>query len=176
MNPYDIFKEFMDVYDMYPKPIPGFQNRYINRLGMVYDQNGNQIQPYKYNDNSHYHALYVRDYNNNPHVIGIHQAVAMTFLNGYYPGCIVHHKDENKYHNWDSNLEIISRSDHGRHHHPFKYQPIWQTCQVCGNRFLWTPEEQYRYYSDIKRGKNRIITCSRPCAAYYGRMVQLGRV
>lgn len=171
----NIFKSFMDTYDMYPRPIPGYQNIQINRIGMVYDNNWNRITPYMYRDGEHYDSLYVRDMNNKPHVIGVHQAVAMTFNPDYYPGCIVHHKDENKYHNWDTNLEITSRREHASHHHPIKYQPTLTCCQVCGKEFIWNPEEQQRYYSDLRRGKSRIISCSRSCSSFYGRMTQLGR-
>ena len=171
---YKLFNDFMTTYDFYPRPIPGYQNRYINRLGMVYDNQGNQIIPYHY-DNQ-YDTIYVRDLNGNPHIIGVHQAVSMTFDPNYYPGCIVHHKDENKYHNWDSNLEVISRPDHARLHNPQKYQPMIQTCQVCGRQFIWTSIEQQRYYIDLNRGKSRIISCSRGCSSKYGRLRQLGQV
>ena len=40
----------------------------------------------------------------------------MTFKPEYYPGCVVHHKDENKGHNYAENLEVESRNDHSRHH------------------------------------------------------------
>lgn len=172
---YDIFHRFMTMYDLYSKPIPGYQNVFINRIGCVYDMFGNSIQPYQYRDGEHYDSLYVRDMNNKPHVIGVHQAVAMTFNPNYYPGCIVHHRDENKYHNWDTNLEVTSRSAHGHHHSPIKYQPIPVNCQVCGKLFMWSSEEQQRYYSDLRRGKTRIISCSKSCSSYYGRMTQLGR-
>lgn len=170
-----IFQSFMDTYDLYAKPIPGYQNIQINRLGMVYDNNWNMISPYMYRDGSHYDMIYAKDYNNNPHVIGVHQAVAMTFNPNYYPGCIVHHKDENKYNNWDTNLEIISRSDHSCIHQ-IKYHPVTARCEVCGKEFIWTPERQQLYYSDLRRGRNRIITCSRGCSSYYGRLIQLGRI
>lgn len=177
MNPklYGILKTFMDAYDLYPKPIPGYQNIHINRFGIACDDNFNIRQPYSYHDEEHYDMLYVRDYKNKPHVIGVHQAVAKTFNPDYYPGCIVHHRDENKYHNWDSNLEILDRSNHAKIHHAKKYYPIKATCQVCGKSFIWSAESQQRYYSDLRRNINRIITCSRNCASYQGRMTQLGK-
>ena len=66
---YDVFQKFMITYDLYPKPIPG----------CVYDMFGNKIQPYLYRDGEHYDSLYVKDMDNKPHVIGIHQAIAITF-------------------------------------------------------------------------------------------------
>lgn len=174
-NPYDIFNTFMTTYDLYPKPIPQYPNYQVDRMGNVYDMNDVKIRPYHYDDGEHYDSIYLRDEQNKPHVFGIHQLVAMTFLPDYYPGCIVHHKDENKYNNWDTNLEITNRSEHTSHHHS-KYNPIETVCDVCGNKFIWTPERQQLYYSDIRRGKNRIITCSRVCSSYYGRQVQLGNI
>jgi hypothetical protein len=47
---------------------------------------------------------------------GVHQIVAMTFIDEYYDGCHVHHKDENKHNNRIFNLEILSHSDHARLH------------------------------------------------------------
>lgn len=175
-NMHDIFHKFLTMYNLYSKPIPGYQNVYINRMGCVYDRFGNPIQPYRYRDGEHYDLLYVRDMDNKPHVIGVHQAVAMTFNENYYPGCIVHHKDENKYNNWDTNLEITNRSMHGRQHNPNKYKSISAYCQVCGREFIWSGEEQKRYYIDLRRGKRRIISCSRSCSSYYARMNQLGKI
>lgn len=173
---YDIFNTFMTTYDLYPKPIPQYPNYQIDRMGTVYDMNGNKIRPYQYRDTNQYDMTYVRDEQNKPHVFGIHQLVAMTFLPDYYPGCIVHHKDENKYNNWDTNLEITDRSEHASHHNPYKYSPIKAICDVCGNEFIWTSERQKLYYSDIRRGKNRAITCSKSCSSYIGRMTQLSNL
>lgn len=163
MNIKEIFNDFMNTYDLYEKPIPGYKNRYINRLGQVYDECGNYIKPYHY-DNQ-YDTIYVRSYDNQPHVIGVHQAVAMVFDPNYFTGCVVHHIDGNKYNNYWSNLEVVSRSDHTKHHNPPKYYPIIQNCQVCGNSFIWKPSTQRTYYIDIARGRRRKITCSRRCAA-----------
>ena len=89
---------------------------------------------------------------------------------------VVHHKDEDPSNNAIDNLEIITRSEHGRLHHPPKYHDMIVTCDVCGREFVWTQSQQRRYYSDIRRGINRIKTCSNVCRSYAGRMTQLGRV
>ena len=64
----------------------------------------------------------------------------------------VHHKDENKWNNDPSNLEIMDPVTHGRHHH-LRY-PLTKICEVCGTTF--TPHKTKR-----KRKK----TCSRSCGA-----------
>lgn len=173
---YNIFNTFMLTYDLYPKPIPQYPNYQVDRLGNVYDCFGNKIKPYQYRESNQYDTVYIKDQDNNPHILGVHQLVAMTFLPNYYPGCIVHHQDENKYNNWDGNLEISNRVDHGSHHNPKKYKPIEVRCEVCGKKFTWSPERQKCYYSDIKRGKRRIITCSINCSSYAGRMTQLSNI
>lgn len=50
------------------------------------------------------------------HIMGTHTAVAMFYNDDYFPGCIVHHKDEDKHHNDTSNLQCMSRSEHSRIH------------------------------------------------------------
>lgn len=86
----------------------------------------------------------------------------------------VHHKDEDPSNNSIENLEIIN---HGKHQqlHSKKYYDKQATCEVCGKQFIWTGVRQSCYYRDIKRGKNRIISCSKKCSSYYGRQEQLGR-
>lgn len=174
-NLHDLFDTFMTKLDLYPKPVPNYPNTYVDIFGYVYNERGEKITPYHYNDNKHYDAIHVRDVNGKSHVIGVHQAVAMTFNPKYYPGCLVHHHDENKYNNRLSNLKISSRSQHAAHHNPQKYTQVMVRCQVCGNMFMWSPASQQLYYSDLRRGKNRIISCSKACSSYYGRMIQLGR-
>lgn len=54
--------------------------------------------------------------NNGKFVKGVHQVVAMSFLDDYFDGCVVHHKDENKHNNNVSNLECLTVNDHARYH------------------------------------------------------------
>lgn len=86
----------------------------------------------------------------------------------------VHHKDENKLNNNIENLELINHGMHQRQHSKKYYDKI-AICEVCGKEFVWKDAVQRRYYIDIKRGKSRLISCSKRCSAYYGRMEQLGR-
>lgn len=166
--------KYPDLYK--PTPIPGFPGYLVNKMGTVMDSNLKELQIYQYRDKEKYDMVYLRDENDKPHVFGIHQIVAMTFKpDEYYKGCIVHHKDENKYNNCLDNLEILSRADHGFHHNQFKYFDKIAKCEVCGVIFIWTSDRQRRYYADLRRKtkRKRLITCSRSCASYIGRMTQL---
>ena len=158
-----------------PEQVPNFPNVKVNMNGEVFTSMGDRIQPYHYNDNEHYDSIYTHDINGKRHVIGVHQLVSMTFDDNWYSGCVVHHKDENKYNNGYWNLEVISRSDHAFHHHPNKYVDVKTLCDICGEEFIWTAAQQQRYYTDIRRGRPRIKTCSKSCSSKAGRMTQLGR-
>ena len=50
------------------------------------------------------------------HIMGIHQAVAMFHCDDYFPGCYVHHKDEDKGNNCWDNLQCMTNEEHARLH------------------------------------------------------------
>lgn len=87
----------------------------------------------------------------------------------------VHHKDGNFDNNDISNLEIALHGEHQRSH-ALKYTDKSAVCAICGNSFVWTGKRQRGYYSDLRAGRNRIITCSKSCSSLYGRMKQLGKL
>lgn len=156
------------------RKIPDYPNYYIDRSGNVFDKNYRYIKPYHYND--HYDQICIYDKNGKHKMLAIHQAVAMTFKpDEYFKGCIVHHKDENKYNNHIDNLEILDRSSHASIHARIYYDKI-AICQICGKKFLWTAERQMHYYGDKRINRKRLITCSRSCSSYAGRMTQLKRI
>lgn len=99
-------------------------------MGHLFDANGVRIEPYTYKNQ--YHLAYIRDINNNPHTVGIHQLVAMTYDPNWFPGCVVHHIDEDKFNNIDQNLISTNRSNHAKLHNPYKYADVVMTCQICG--------------------------------------------
>ena len=90
----------------------------------------------------------------------------------------VHHKDEDISNNSIDNLEIIMHGEHQKKHAQEKQQyfDIVAICDVCGKEFLWTKKRQHNYYSDLRRGHKRIISCSKSCSSRYGRLVQIGKV
>ena len=86
----------------------------------------------------------------------------------------VHHIDGNTLNNDLPNLELVSHGEHQRHHST-KYCDKYINCHICGKEFLWTSKQQRGYYSDLRRNKNRSITCSKRCAYIYGRQEQISR-
>ena len=92
-NIYNIFNEFMNTFDLYPHEVPGYPGYTCDRMGNVYRPDGTKIRPFK---SSGYEQVYMKDEHNNRSVKGVHQVVSMTFDPEYYPGCVVHHIDENK--------------------------------------------------------------------------------
>lgn len=122
-NVYDIFKQFMDTYDLYPHEVPNHPGYTCNRLGSVYKPDGSKMKPF---ESSGYDQVYMKNEAGKRSIKGVHQVVSMTFDPDYYPGCVVHHKDENKKHNWDENLKVESRGDHSRHHANPQAMLEWQ--------------------------------------------------
>ena len=87
----------------------------------------------------------------------------------------VHHLDNNPLNNSIENLVVKIHGEHQREHNPSKYKDTYAFCEVCGTKFIWTAKRQRTYYIDLRRGKDRIISCSRSCSSFYGRQEQLGR-
>ena len=118
---------------------------------------------------------YCRDENDKPKVISYPRILMEESLGRpLEPYEDVHHVDEDTDNNTIDNLKVIN---HGVHQklHSSKYFDKLTVCEVCNKTFIWTSERQRLYYADLKRGKNRIISCSRKCSSYYGRQEQLGR-
>ena len=110
---YDAFSKFMTEYDMHPHDVPNHPGYTCDRTGNVYRPDGSLIKPF---NSSGYKQVYMLDNDGKRSIKGVHQVVSMTFDDKYYDGCVVHHKDENKLHNWDENLQVESISEHARHH------------------------------------------------------------
>lgn len=109
----DTFREFIDALDLYPKSITEFPTFGVDRFGFVYNENGERVKPYHYD--GQYDSVYLKEGSRHGKR-DVHVLVAKTHNPEYYPGCVVHHKDENKYNNCSDNLKIESKSEHARHH------------------------------------------------------------
>ena len=116
------FDEFMTMYD-FPREVPDHPGYFCDRKGVIYKENGVRIKPF---ESSGYDQVYMRDKNNKRSIKGVHQVVSMTFDPEFYKGCVVHHKDENKKHNVDTNLKVESCSEHARHHADPQHLIKWQ--------------------------------------------------
>jgi hypothetical protein len=75
----------------------------------------------------------------------------------------VHHKDEDKTNDDPSNLEVLTKSEHGRRHKP-EADRIEVACP-CGKSFRLKPH-QLRLRQ--RRAKNRLC-CSLKCAGMFSR-------
>ena len=119
---------------------------------------------------------YIRDDDNKPHVVSYPRLLLEQQLGIKLDSSDdVHHKDEDFTNNDISNLEVIPHGEHQKFHNPVKYHDKEAVCEVCGKTFIWTGIRQRRYYSDLKRGHNRIISCSASCSSKRARDTQLGR-
>jgi len=87
---------------------------------------------------------------------------------------VVHHINGNPLDNDISNLQVLTKSEHAKLHNTV-YHDKEAVCEVCGKTFIWTSIRQRRYYTDLKRGLNRIISCSASCSSKRARDTQLGR-
>jgi hypothetical protein len=82
-------------------------------------------------------------------------------------GEVVHHRDENKSNDSIDNLELLTNSDHSRHHAP-KVDPIECVCH-CGKRFTVKPND---YRKRMRQSQTGHVSCSRPCAGHYKFLVR----
>ena len=73
---------------------------------------------------------------------------------------LVHHKDGNKFNNEDDNLQIMTVSEHSKHH-SVVVENIITECSYCKKEIVLKP---HLYRLRVKRSKNG-ITCSYKCAA-----------
>lgn len=108
-----VFTEFLDCMNPYPVPIAEFPSYSIDRFGNVFDKNNEYVKPYHY-DNQ-YDSVYLKE-NGRYGKRDIHVLVSKTFNDDYFSGCVVHHRDENKYNNVNTNLVAETKSEHARHH------------------------------------------------------------
>ena len=72
---------------------------------------------------------------------------------------VVHHKDEDKFNNNDSNLKIMTVSDHAALHAK-RVDSIITSCTYCGNEISLKPSIYRRRTKRSKAG----ISCSRNCS------------
>ena len=91
----------------------------ISNLGNVWSIKRNKLR--KQNDNS---AGYIRVQlgSGSPKYL-VHKLVAKAFVDGYFEGAVVNHKDLNKHNNMASNLEWVSRSENSSHAYKNGHQP-----------------------------------------------------
>lgn len=126
-----------------------FCNYRLLNNGCIVDSEGNTVKIFKSNK---YFQCCLFDTNGNKHTMGLHTAVAILAVDGWYDGCVIHHKDGNQQNNHPSNLEIMSKQSHSKYHYEdgtydkFKgFKPFGET---NGNSKL--TEEDVRYIKNNK--------------------------
>lgn len=98
--------------------------------------------------------------NRNGRLNGVHRFVMEEYLGRQLTyDEVVHHKNGNKHDNRIENLEMMSRSDHARHHAK-RAIPIKLVCPICESVFYKQPNK-YRYLFK----KQKRFFCSRICGA-----------
>ena len=70
----------------------------------------------------------------------------------------VHHVDEDKFNNADENLEVLTASEHGKHHKPLA--PLIEIICHCGTSFYLKPHQK-RLREKRSLGP---LSCSASCA------------
>lgn len=110
---YKLFNEFLSRYDLYPKPVPGHPGYTATQLGHVYKPDGSEAKQF---NSCGYKQVRMIDDTGNRSIKGVHQVVAMTFDECYFPDCVVHHIDEDKHNNCLETLQCDTRSNHSRMH------------------------------------------------------------
>ena len=79
----------------------------------------------------------------------------------------IHHIDGDRLNNNIDNLQVKMHGEHQREHSQ-KYFDKTVKCEIYGKEFVWDKKKQCRYFIDLHRGKNRVISCSKKCSAYAG--------
>lgn len=96
------------------KQVPNFPDYAADIYGNVYKiYNMEKISPF---NSCGYYQVCLYDLSHKKYTKGVHQVIAMTFMDEYYDGCSVHHKDSDRHNNCLDNLEVLSQSDHARLH------------------------------------------------------------
>lgn len=89
-----------------------YPNYDVDENGNVY-KNNKMIKPFKSNK---YLQVVMYNKEGDKKVFGVHTVVAMKYLDDYFQGCVVHHKDEDTHNNKLNNLEILERGEHTKLH------------------------------------------------------------
>ena len=113
------------------KQIPGYSRYYITSDGVVYSSITNIIMSHKYNDGHEYACLaLVNDYGTQIYM-RVHRLVWFAWVGPLSEGDIINHKDERKYNNDLSNLEVCDALYNtrysivsGKKYVPFEYEIV----------------------------------------------------
>lgn len=96
----------------------------------------------------------------------LHRVVMANYIGRILrPDELVHHRNENKFDNRKSNLEMVSRPEHARHHAlQNSPQQIKMRCPVCKTEFEVLPSVHKKR---MGCNKNGLLFCSRSCGVKF---------
>lgn len=116
------------------KEIPGWPGYEVSNHGRVFGRRLNRILKISF-DRRGYPRVYLNR-TGKPQPQPVHRLVAMLFVEGYFDGAVVNHKDGNKRNNFAHNLEWVTSAQNVRH--------AWQTGLSHGDRIVSTydPKEE----------------------------------
>jgi hypothetical protein len=89
----------------------------VSATGEIWDYD--KRRPVKTFKSNEYLQCVLFDKEGKKHVFGVHTVVAMFHCLDYFPGCVVHHVDEDKHNNAASNLCCMTRSKHSAMHYKY---------------------------------------------------------
>lgn len=92
--------------------VPDFPNYIVDIFGNVFSFKLNRYIK-QFNSNGYKQVVLN---NGSRRCLGVHQVVAMSFLDECYSDDVVHHLDENKQNNFLGNLSIMRLEDHAKQH------------------------------------------------------------
>ena len=90
------------------KDVPNHPGYTVTDSGVVYKPDGSELSQF---NSLGYKQVRMIDSNGERSIKGVHQVVAMSFDESYYPGCVVYHIDGNKHNNRIKNLKVEIRED-----------------------------------------------------------------
>lgn len=119
------------------KQIPGYSRYYITNDGVIYSSISNIIMSHKYNDGHEYSCLaLINDCGTQIH-LRVHRLVWSAWVGPLSEEDIINHKDERKYNNDLSNLEVGDTLYNtrysilsGKKHVPFDYETVDKIIQL----------------------------------------------
>lgn len=94
-----------------------FSNYEVFEDGTVYSKISNKFLSCNLKNKNRYKNLILKSDDGNQVNVHIHVLVARKFVEGWFEGAFVNHKDGDKHNNHSSNLEWVTRSENEKHAH-----------------------------------------------------------
>lgn len=140
----------------YMAVVPKYEDYIVDIFGNVYKISGCKKLS-QFNSNKYRQVLLRDRLKHKRSIKGVHQVVAMSFLDNYFDGSVIHHIDENPKNNNVLNLECMTKSDHCKHHarsenftNYIKEHGVWNKGRTMSDEF-----RQHCRESALKRHRQK---------------------